>query len=134
MDQQLLLSSDKSKLEIDIIHQFLQSSYWANTRTKEEVRETINNSDCFGLYLDNKQIGFARVLTDKVAFAYLMDVFVLAEHRGNGYSKRLLDEVMNRDEYAKVGFWMLKTGDAHGLYEKYGFQKVQEVEKYMIKK
>lgn len=133
MENNIEISKDKSKLEIEVIYEFLKTTYWANTRTRKEVEETIKNSDCFGLYLNNKQIGFLRVLTDKVAFAYLMDVFILDEYRGNGYSKLLLSEVMKDQEYQKVKMWMLKTSDAHKLYEKFGFGKLDDPEKYMLR-
>lgn len=131
MKEHIEISKDKSKLDVDIIYGFLKTTYWANTRTKIEVQETINNSDCYGLFLNKKQIGFARVLTDKVAFAYLMDVFIIDEFRGNGYSKLLLNEIMNDKEYHKVKTWMIKTLDAHTLYEKFGFSQLNDPEKYM---
>lgn len=80
-------STDKSKLQIDIIHRFLTETYWAKGRTVDEVETTIDNSLCFGVYLNDEQIGFARVVTDYTVFVYLMDVFILPQYRNNGYSK-----------------------------------------------
>jgi len=128
---EIKISTDKELLEVDTIYNYLKTSYWAKTRTKEEVIETIKNSRCFGLYKNDKQIGFARVLTDKVAYAYLMDVFILEEFRGQGYSKLLLDRIMQDSELKGVKQWMLKTKDAHWLYEKFGFNELQNPEKFM---
>lgn len=82
---------------------FLTQSYWANGRTKEQVEKSIDNSICFGIYANNEQVGFASVLTDKVVFAYLMDVFVLDRHRKEGCSKILLNEILRHQDLSNVG-------------------------------
>ena len=122
------ISKDKGKLDLHFIHAFLTKSYWAHGRTVEEVKTTVENSVCYGLYKDNEQIGFARVLTDRAVFAYVMDVFVKEEERGNGYAIRLMDFVMNDEELAMVPGWMLGTRDAHSLYRKFGFSEVPNPE------
>lgn len=127
----LLVSTDKSKLNITTIHAFLMSSYWAEGRTIEQVRATIDNSLCFGMYLKNEQIGFARLLTDGVVFAYLMDVFVLKKFRGNGYSKILLQKIFSYPELANIPKWILGTTDAHGLYKQFGFTPISHPERLM---
>ncbi|MGB0176722.1 MAG: GNAT family N-acetyltransferase [Owenweeksia sp.] len=120
----IYISKDKDKLDIPFIHAFLTQSYWAEGRTVEEVKTTIENSVCYGLYKAERQIGFARVLTDKAVFAYIMDVFVEEGERGKGYAFQLIDFIMNDKELASVPRWMLGTRDAHPLYRKFGFSEV----------
>jgi GNAT superfamily N-acetyltransferase len=108
----LIISDDKSKLDVELIHKFLTSSYWGEGRAIEQVKNSIEHSICFGVYKDDKQIGFARVLTDCTVFAYLMDVFILEEFRGNGFSKRLLKTIFEDDRFKSVKKWMLATKDA----------------------
>lgn len=111
-----LISTIKSKLQLDVIRQFLSNSYWAKGITLENVEISIQNSLCFGVFYENKQIGFARVISDFVSFAYLKDVFIVKEFRGLGLSKWLLETILNLPEVKLVKCWMLKTADAHGLY------------------
>lgn len=125
------VSTDKSKLDLGVIHGFLTSSYWATGRTPEQVQATIDNSLCFGVYVDGRQIGFARVLTDTVVFAYLMDVFILKEYRGKGYSKILLKEIFSHTKLAHVQKWLLGTTDAHALYRQFGFTELSHPERLM---
>lgn len=125
------ISTDKSKLEIDVIHQFLTTTYWAKGRTFEEVKKTIETCLCFGVYLNNKQIGFARVATDYTVFAYLMDVFILPEFRGRGYSKQLIKAVIQDTRLQTCNVWMLKTSDAHKLYSQFGFTELKHPQKVM---
>ncbi|MEN9910125.1 MAG: hypothetical protein RLZZ540_3284 [Bacteroidota bacterium] len=127
------VSTDKNKLDISFIHNFLKDIYWAAPRTVEEVQICINNSFCFGIYLDNQQIGFARVITDYVVFAYLMDVFIDEKHRGNGYSSVLIDAMMKEPELKAIKIWRLATTDAHFLYQKFGFNPLAQPEKLMEK-
>jgi GNAT superfamily N-acetyltransferase len=131
--QNVVLSKDKNRLKINIIQEMLQDTYWAKTRTQEEIQRTIDNSRCYGLFLDGEQIGFARVLSDTVVFAYLMDVLIHKNHKGKGYAKVLLDFIFNDPEYAHIHRWNLATRDAHGLYEKYGFSKPAQPEVFMEK-
>ncbi|WP_109098054.1 GNAT family N-acetyltransferase [Aquimarina sp. AU58] len=120
----IVISTDKEKLDIDFIHKFLTRSYWATGRTKEQVKTTIEHSMCFGIYLDQKQIGFTRVLTDYVVYAYLMDVFIIEQQRGNGYAKQLMQVVMDHPELQAIRRWMLLTKDAHKLYQQFGFDSI----------
>ncbi|HEY7752175.1 MAG TPA: GNAT family N-acetyltransferase [Ignavibacteriaceae bacterium] len=128
-----VISDDKSKLDVKLIHNFLTNSYWGNGRTLEEVNRSIEHSFCFGIYSGNKQVGFARVLTDFVIFAYLMDVFIIEEYRGRGLSKILLERIFNDVRFSKIKKWMLATDDAHTLYEKFGFKMIEHPEKLMSK-
>jgi GNAT superfamily N-acetyltransferase len=127
------VSTDKSKLDVPFIQHFLKDIYWAAGRTMEEVQTTIDNSFCFGIYLDDKQIGFARVITDYVVFAYLMDVFITEEQRGKGYSSILINSMMTEPKLKDVKIWRLATTDAHFLYQKFGFKTLAHPEKMMEK-
>jgi GNAT superfamily N-acetyltransferase len=127
------VSTDKMKLNIPFIQDFLKDIYWAAGRTIEEVQTTIDCSVCFGIYLDDDQIGFARIITDYVVFAYLMDVFIAEEHRGKGYSSILIDAIMKEPVLNEVKIWRLATSDAHFLYEKFGFKALAHPEKMMEK-
>ena len=127
------VSTDKNKLNVPFIQDFLKDIYWAAGRTIEEVQTTIDSSVCFGIYLNEVQIGFARVITDYVVFAYLMDVFIAEEHRGNGYSYILIDAMMKEPVLQEVKIWRLATSDAHFLYEKFGFKALAHPEKMMEK-
>jgi len=129
----ITVSTDKNKLDVPFIQNFLKDIYWAAGRTIEEVQITIDASFCFGIYLDNKQIGFARVVTDYVVFAYLMDVFIDKKYRGNGYSSVLIKAMMNEPQLQQVKIWRLATSDAHFLYEKFGFTALAHPEKMMEK-
>lgn len=127
------ISTDKSQLDVPFIQNFLKDIYWAAGRTIEEVKITIDASFCFGIYLNGKQIGFARVITDYVVFAYLMDVFIDEKHRGKGYSSLLIAAMMNEPQLKEVKIWRLATTDAHFLYEKFGFKPLAHPEKMMEK-
>ncbi|WP_300567029.1 GNAT family N-acetyltransferase [Flavobacterium sp.] len=127
------VSTDKKKLNVPFIQHFLKDIYWAAGRTMEEVQTTIDSSFCFGIYLDNEQIGFARVITDYVVFAYVMDVFIIEGHRGKGYSSILIDNMMNEPQLKEVKIWRLATSDAHFLYSKFGFKSLAHPEKMMEK-
>lgn len=116
------VSTDKDRLDVPFIQNFLKDIYWTAGRTIEEVQKTIDSSVCFGIYLDDVQIGFARVITDYVVFAYVMDVFITEEHRGKGYSSVLISAMMEEPSLKEVKIWRLATRDAQFLYEKFGFK------------
>ena len=129
----MTVSTDKTKLNIPFIQNFLKDIYWTAPRTIEEVQIAIDASFCFGIYLNDKQIGFARVITDYIVFAYVMDVFITEEHRGKGYSSILIETMINEQQLQNVKLWRLATTDAHFLYEKFGFTKLNHPEKMMEK-
>ncbi len=129
----ITVSTDKSKLDVPFIQHFLKDIYWAAGRTLDEVQATIDASVCFGIYLDDQQIGFARVITDYVVFAYLMDVFIDEQHRGKGYASVLIDAMMKEPQLQQVKIWRLATSDAHFLYKKFGFTALAHPEKMMEK-
>ena len=114
-----------------MIHEFLTYTYWAKGRTLEEVKTSIEHCLCYGVYLNNKQIGFGRVVTDYVVFAYLMDVFILSEYRGKGYSKQLMKTINEAPKLQSCKVWMLKTSDAHKLYHQFGYTELKHPEKVM---
>lgn len=127
------ISTDKNKLDLKLIHDFLTNcSYWAQGRSIETVRRSIENSLCFGVYDNNdKQIGFARVLTDCSVFAMIMDVFILDDYRNKGLGKQLMSYIMRHPDLQRLQRIMLATKDAHGLYEKYGFKITSSADKIM---
>lgn len=136
------LSTDKLYLDTEVIHHFLNvDSYWAKGITMEKVTKAIEKSSiCFGMYEGDpakgkaRQIGFVRAVTDFVRFAWIMDVFVLPEYRGRGLSKWMMETVVEQSELKDVRKMMLCTYDAHGLYEQYGFQKLDDPEIFMQRK
>ena len=130
----ITVSTDKNKLDVPFIQHFLKDIYWAAGRTIEEVQTTIDASVCFGIYLNEKQIGFARVITDYIVFAYVMDVFITPEHQGKGYSSILIKSMMNEPLLKNIQIWRLATTDAHFLYKKFGFTALEHPEKMMEKK
>lgn len=127
------ISNNKNELDVALIHEFLANSYWAKGRTISEVKKTIKNSLCFGVYLGKSQIGFARVVTDYVIFAYLMDVFIIEGYRGKGYGTLLLDHITKEHRLKEIKRWGLITLDAHFLYKKFGFEIHNPPENVMFK-
>lgn len=118
------ISADPALIDLDAVHRLLQESYWANGRSKETIRESIANSVCFGVYLkaDRRQVGFARVVTDKATFAWICDVIVDPAHQGKGIGKALMATVMEHP-HVRDAMALLGTRDAHGLYERFGFER-----------
>ena len=126
------ISTEKSRLQIEVIQKFLvEDSYWASNRTREQTQTAIENSLCFGLYFQEKQIGFARVVTDFATFAYVGDVFILTEFRGKGLSKWLMEVMINHPRLQELRRWILATKDAHGLYSQFGFHGLKFPERWM---
>tara|TARA_R110000765_G_scaffold163614_1_gene268532 strand:- start:195 stop:611 length:417 start_codon:yes stop_codon:yes gene_type:complete len=129
----IYISTDKGKLDVSKIHQYISvESYWGKERTIAEVKTTIENSFCFGMYDQNdNQIGFTRLVTDYVLFAYLMDVIIFPEYQGSGYGKKLVAHIMSHEIIKKVKTVALKTKDAHELYAKHGFKVVGDSPMWM---
>lgn len=129
---EFVISTERSRLDIDAIQRFLvEDSYWARDRTRGQTERAVENSICFGVYHGDKQIGFARVVSDKATFAYLGDVYILDEYRGRGLSKWLMEVIVNHPELQGLRRWVLATRDAHGLYEKVGFHELVYPERWM---
>jgi GNAT superfamily N-acetyltransferase len=119
------ISTDRRKLDIALIHHYLSNeSYWAQGIPVSVVERSIEHSFCFGMYHQEQQVGFARLVTDKATFAYLADVFILPEHRGKGLSKWMLTIIHSHPDMQGLRRWMLGTKDAHGLYEQFGWEPI----------
>ena len=131
MIQEIEINTDKDKLNIPYIHEFVTDSYWGKGRSIETMKTCIDNSLNFGVYLKNKQIGFGRLVTDYGQFAYIMDIFIDPEYRGNGYSKQLIKYIMDLKALSNVKIWRLATSDAHGLYEQFGYKHLAKPENMM---
>ena len=120
------ISTDRTRLDAALVHRYLSSdSYWARGVPLEVVERAIRNSLCFGLYQQEQQIGFARVVTDGATFAYLADVFIVPGHQGAGLGKQLIAAVMAHPELQGLRRFMLATSDAHGLYRQFGFTELK---------
>jgi GNAT superfamily N-acetyltransferase len=129
---ELLISTDRGRLSLDVVHGFLTNCYWAKGIPREVVARSIAHSLCFGVYqVGGAQVGFARVISDFATVAYLGDVFVLESHRGRGLSKWLMDSIVQHPALADLRRWILLTRDAHGLYSQFGFTGVKTPEYYM---
>ena len=126
------ISTDKDRLDVTMIHAFLANdSYWVPGISRSSVEKCIKHSLCFGVYAEGRQIGFARVVTDYVRFAHLLDVFVLREFRGRGISKLLMSNILSHRELRTIVRYTLGTQDAHGLYAQYGFASPANPERQM---
>lgn len=119
------ISDDKTRLDIDIIGGFLSRSYWANERPIEKTQKAIEHSLCYGVYDQNRQIGFARVITDGATMYYLCDVFIDEQYRSQGIGKKLVETIINSEALQGIN-GLLGTKDAHSLYESYGFNRVAD--------
>ena len=132
--ESFFISTDKEKLDIDTIYTFFSNSYWASTRSLKQIIESITNSLCFGVYDIDKQVGFARVITDYSTFAYLADVFILPSYQRKGLGQWFMDAIFSKEELKNISTWMLLTNDAHKLYHRVGFIEFPHPERVMIKK
>jgi len=128
----LRISTSVEEFDIPLIHRFLSESYWAKGISISAVRKAIANSLCFGGFLGASQVAFGRAVTDLTRFAYLLDFFVLQEHRGKGYGRSIIQAAMSRLKAEGVQGVMLGTADAHGLYEKFGFRRIGDSPKLMV--
>jgi GNAT superfamily N-acetyltransferase len=127
-----VISTAPGLLDLPLIHEFLsRRSYWAAGRPLEVARRSLENSLCFGLYERGRQVGLARVVTDRATFAWLCDVFVLEEYRGRGLSKWLMECVMRHPDLQGLRRLILATRDAHGLYQRYGFAPLADPARFL---
>ena len=117
----IVVTTDRSRLDLDVIHGFLTTSYWARGVPRETVARSMENSLCFGAFDGDRQVGFARVISDRATFAYVCDVFALESDRKRGVGKSLMAAIMAHPELQGLRRWMLATRDAHGLYRQFGF-------------
>jgi GNAT superfamily N-acetyltransferase len=125
------ISTDPARLDLVAVHASLKESYWSPGVPPEVVAHAIRGSLCFGLYHRGRQVGFARVITDAATFAYLCDVYVLDEYRGQGLGKWLMEVVTAHPALQELRRFLLVTRDAHGLYERFGFRPLARPEGYM---
>lgn len=127
-----VISTDKSILDLSLIHSFLSTqAYWSLNIPFATVKRSVENSLCFGVYQGDRQVGFARVISDYATIAYLGDVFILPEHRGKGLSKLLVGEIMTHPDLQGLRRWMLLTSDAHGLYRQFGWKAIAGPDRFM---
>jgi GNAT superfamily N-acetyltransferase len=119
------------RLDVHAIHAFLAATYWSPGIPLSIVERAIENSVCVGAYTGTAQVGFARMVTDKATFAYLADVYVLEEHRGNGLSEKMMEVLIQLPELQGLRRMMLVTRDAHGLYERFGFKQLATPARFM---
>ncbi|HEX3935546.1 MAG TPA: GNAT family N-acetyltransferase [Puia sp.] len=126
------ISTDRNKLDLPMIHGFLSTqAYWCLNIPFAIFKRSAENSLCFGVYQSDRQVGFARIITDYATIAYLGDVFILPEHRGKGLSKRLVGEIMAHPDLQGLRRWMLLTSDAHGLYRQFGWKSIANPDRFM---
>ncbi|MDP3479801.1 MAG: GNAT family N-acetyltransferase [Desulfoprunum sp.] len=125
------ITTRQDDLDIEMIHGFLSTSYWAKGIPKAIVEKAIKNSLSFGVYHNGSQIGFGRAITDRATFAYLADIFILPEFRGRGLGKWLISCFLAHPELQGLRRWLLATSDAHGLYRQNGFGPLKKPENFM---
>lgn len=130
------ISSDKTKFDLVFIHDYLSNhAYWSKGRSMEAVKKSVAHSLCFGLFTSkDKQIGFARIATDYIVFAWMMDAFIDEGYRGKGLGKYLINTIVSHPELQNVNGIGLRTNDAHELYRKFGFESITNPETWMYKK
>lgn len=127
----ILISTDQNLLDLDLTHHYITNSYWAKGIPRHTFEKSVRNGLCFGVYKDKVQIGFGRVVSDYSTFAYLGDIFIVEEEKGKGYSKLLMEAIMNHPELQGLRRFCLGSKDAQSLYERYGFEQIRVPENWM---
>jgi GNAT superfamily N-acetyltransferase len=126
------IDTDRERLQFDVIFRFLiEESYWSQNRTREQTERAIKNSLCFGVYEGERQVGFARIVSDLATFAYVGDVFILEGFRGRGLSKWLMQTIIDHPDLQGLRRWILATRDAHELYRQFGFDELKAPDRWM---
>jgi len=126
------IDMDRERLQFDVIFRFLiEESYWSQNRTREQTERAIKNSLCFGVYEGERQVGFARIVSDLATFAYVGDVFILEGFRGRGLSKWLMQTIIDHPDLQGLRRWILATRDAHELYRQFGFDELKAPDRWM---
>lgn len=129
---EFLITTDKTRFDLDAIHAYLsRESYWAREIPRQVVERSLTNSLAFALLHGTRQIGLARLVTDRATFAWLGDVYVLSEFRGQGLSKWLMEVIIDYPEVQGLRRWLLATADAHSLYERFGYKPLARPERFM---
>jgi GNAT superfamily N-acetyltransferase len=127
------VTTDPDRLDLDLVHEYLsRQSYWAAGIPREVIERAVGNSIPFAVCCGSSQIGFARVVTDRATFAWLADVFILPEHRGLGLARWLLETVLHHPDLQGLRYLLLATADAHGLYQRVGFQPLREPGRFLV--
>lgn len=129
--RRLSITTDAARIDNDIVESFLRQTYWAAQRSRERIDESIRNSLCFGLFEGERLIGFARVVTDYADFAWLCDVFIVEDYRGQNLGKWFVETILAHPRVQGLRRWTLATKDAHGLYAQFGFQALETPESWM---
>ena len=127
-----IISTDKNKIDTDYVHGFLTQSYWSPGVPRETVKKAMQNSLCFGVYDNGRQIGYARMVTDTATFDYLADVFIVENYRGKGLGKWLVKVILAHPELQGLRRIILATRDAHSLYSQFGFVPFATPERWMV--
>jgi GNAT superfamily N-acetyltransferase len=127
------ISDEPERLQLEVIVDYLARAYWSNQRSRAVIEKSLKHSLCFGVYEQDQQIGFARVVSDHATFAYLADVFILESHQGHGLGKWLVQTILEHPELQGLRRWTLATRDAHGLYAQFGFTALENPDRYMTK-
>ncbi|HZC07561.1 MAG TPA: GNAT family N-acetyltransferase [Ktedonobacterales bacterium] len=128
------VSTDPDRLDLGVIHGFLTQAYWSLGVSIETIRRSIERSIPFGVYVEDRQVGFARVISDQTTFAYLCDVFIVPDARGQGLAGFMLDCILSHPELQGLRTWTLFTRDAHGLYERVGFERGKMLDRLMVRR
>ncbi|MBI2331285.1 MAG: GNAT family N-acetyltransferase [Chloroflexi bacterium] len=131
--EKFTISDDSSRLDVNAICDFLSRAYWADKRPRDVIEKSIQFSLNFGVYDGDRQIGFARVVTDRAIFAYLCDVFIHEDYRGYALGKWMMECVMAHPDLQGMKRWCLLTQDAHGLYKQFGFTELDAPSRWMEK-
>ena len=125
------ISTEPGYVQLDKVEEFLRASYWAKERPRRTIESSLANSMVFSIFLEDKQIGIARVVTDYSTFAWLCDVFIEEEHRGLGLSKWLMEIILSHPHLDNISRWLLATKDAQELYSRYGFKEITDSYRWM---
>ncbi|MCM2316979.1 MAG: GNAT family N-acetyltransferase [Thermoanaerobaculia bacterium] len=131
MNDAIEITTDPERIDLDTLHGWISSSYWAPGIPKEVVKRSIEGSIPFTAFLGGRQVGFARVVTDRATFAWLADVWVEESVRGKGIGHRLMEAVLAHPDLQALRRFLLATRDAHSLYAQYGFEPIDKPEAYM---
>ena len=126
------IRTDLEAFDLDMLCDFIQQSYWGEGRARDRILRSFTASYCFGAFVEGRQVGFARVVSDGVYHAFLFDVFVLPEFRGRGIARALMTAIFEDERLSAVTGFMLATRDAHELYRKYGFEAAPDPWRYMV--
>jgi GNAT superfamily N-acetyltransferase len=129
--ENLIISTDPQRLDLDAVCGFLSRAYWAQNRTRLTIERSLRNSLVFGVYDEKCMVAMARIVTDYATFAWLCDVFVHENYRGRGIGKWLMESILAHPELQSLRRWLLATRDAHGLYSQYGYTSLHNTERWM---